>query len=850
MFLTEHKLRVFGRGPKESCAICFVGEAPGQTEERMGEPFVGVSGSLLTQLMHSAGISRHECYLTHVVKERPPRNDITPFFESKRGGIFQSEEFKSYVQMLKEELTPCSANVIVAVGNVALFALTGRTASTKLRGSILASTLLPGRKVIPIIHPASALRQYIFRHFISFDLRRIKEESAYPDIRLPLRNICIEPSFDQAMQALLSYLKWAKELACDIEVVNEEVSCISFAPTSHEAISIPFIKDGHDYFTIDQEREIWLLVEQIFLREDIKKIFQNGIFDMTFLHRKYGLKCYNYDDTMVAQAVMYPDFPKGLDFITSIYTKEPYYKDEGKKHFKYGGAMRDFWLYNAKDSAVCIEAMPSLRRDLDRLGNTEIYEAQVKLIEPLIYMSERGMRVNVEARDKEARESEEQIKALEEKLWSVAGSQINHASPKQLCDYFYGTRGVKPYTNRKTGNQTVDGDALKRLSRKGFEEAKIIQEIRGLAKRKSTYLEMQLDTDNRIRSSFNPVGTESLRLSSSKTIFDTGGNTQNLPYDVRKFIEADEGYVCYQMDLSQAENRMVAYIAPEPAMIEAFESGRDIHRQTAALIFSKPMEEISDEDGSCPIGGGDHSERFWGKKANHGLNYDLGYKTFAFYYEIAEAEAKFIVDRYHNAYPGVRRYHQWIRDKLSKDRILTNLFGWNRLFLDQWGDQLWKVAYSFIPQSSIAAVLNRYGIIEPYYERIPVEYLNNVHDSIWFQKRVSDGWLEHARCLMQLKKSMERQLTWGNFTFTIPVDTEIGLNFGKNGAGRKDKEGNELPNDNPGGLVKVKFSLGTSVEELAGKLKEVYENVLCSKNERSMEVEVSTESRSCCDRRA
>jgi len=295
---------------------------------------------------------------------------------------------------------------------------------------------------------------------------------------------------------------------------------------------------------------------------------------------------------------------------------------------------------------------------------------------------------------------------------------------------------------------------------------------------------------------------------------------------------------------------MVAYIAPEPAMIEAFESGRDIHRQTAALIFGKPMEEISDEDGSCAIGGGDHSERFWGKKANHGLNYDLGFKTFAFYYEIAEAEAKFIVDRYHNAYPGVRRYHQWVRDKLSKDRILTNLFGWNRLFLDQWGDQLWKVAYSFIPQSSIAAVLNRYGIIEPYYERIPVEYLNNVHDSIWFQKRVSDGWLEHARCLMQLKKSMERQLTWGNFTFTIPVDTEIGLNFGKNGAGRKDKEGNELPNDNPGGLVKVKFSLGTSVEELAGKLKEVYENVLCSKNERSMEVEVSTESRSCCDRRA
>jgi uracil-DNA glycosylase family 4 len=808
-FFDSPTVRVRGVGPRTDCTIAFVGEAPGAQEEKMGEPFVGVSGSLLTQLMHNAGIGRHEVYLTNVVKERPPRNDITPFFEVKRNGVIKSAAFDSYVAELKEELSDCSANVIVAVGGTALFALCNLLASSKRRGSILESTLLPGRKVIPIIHPAAALRMYVYRHFITFDLKRVKEESLYPEIRRVIRDIKISPSFLDSMN-FLEHVKQCPEVAIDIEVTNEEISCISFAPTPFLGISIPFYGDGQDYFAVDQETAIWSSIEAILGNSSIKKYFQNGIFDMTFIHRKYGIKTYNYDDTMIAEAVMYPDFPKGLDFITSIFTKEPYYKDEGKKHMKYGGNMRDFWLYNAKDSLVCIEAFGRLKTDLERLGNYETYETQTKMIEPLIYMSERGMRVNVKARDKEARESEERIRELEQKLWSITGSQINHASPKQLCDYFYGTKGVKPYINRKTGGATVDGDALKRLSRKGFEEARVISEIRGLAKRQSTYLEMQLDTDDRIRSSFNPVGTDSLRLSSSKTIFDTGGNTQNLPYDVRKFIEADESYVCYQMDLSQAENRVVAYISPDSLMIEAFESGRDIHRQTAALIFGKPMEEISDEDGSCPIGGGQHSERFWGKKANHGLNYDLGYKTFAFYYEIPEADAKFICERYHSAYPGVRRYHAWVREKLSKDRILTNLFGWNRLFLDQWGDELFKVAYSFIPQSSVAAILNRYGIIEPYYHGVDIEYLNNVHDSIWFQKKVSDGWKAHARVLLQLKKSLERQLTWGPYSFSIPVDTEIGLNFGKHGK------------DNPNGLIKVKFSTGTSVEELAKKLEDIY----------------------------
>ena len=111
-----------------------------------------------------------------------------------------------------------------------------------------------------------------------------------------------------------------------------------------------------------------------------------------------------------------------------------------------------------------------------------------------------------------------------------------------------------------------------------------------------------------MRCAFNPVGTKSGRLSSSKTIFGTGTNLQNQPAEMKGYMMADDGFVLYNMDLSQAENRVVAYIAPEPSMIQAFENGTDIHSQTAGLIFRKPVDEISDEPGSCDIAGGRYSE--------------------------------------------------------------------------------------------------------------------------------------------------------------------------------------------------------------------------------------------------
>ncbi len=800
------KRLVYPDGDKYS-KVALVGEAPGSQEEKLGRGFIGSSGQLLFRLLaNNANMTRADCYVTNVIKERPRDNDVGQFITFRAGRAYPTAEYNHYEQDFYNEIDSVKSNVVVAIGNVALYALTRKMGISKQRGSIL-SCWRTGRKVIPIIHPAAALRQYTLTRTIALDLVRIKEESEFPDIRLPSRNIKIAPTLLESL-AFLNMCKESKVVAFDIEVMREEVSCISFATTPYDVISIPFVGKGGDYFTIDQEAEVWRAITSILEDQSITKVGQNIVFDSTFLFRKYGIRTRPVEDTMIGQAMMYPDFPKGLDFICSIHTKEPYYKDDGKKWFKLGGSEENFWIYNAKDSAICLEALPRIKADLATINNLDAVEWQTRLVEPLVYMQDRGIKVDVKGMREEAERAGKEIERYTELLTAMVGFAINPNSPTQLKHYFYKTKGEKPYYDRKSGTETTDKNALKRLSRKGHEEAKILLEIRRLSKLKGTYLDVTLDADNRLRCSFNPVGTESGRLSSSETIFGTGTNMQNLPMEFRKYLLADDDCMMFNIDLSQAENRVVAYISPEPAMIAAFENKVDVHKQTAALIFGVPIDQVSDEAGSCPIGGGNFSQRFWGKKANHGLNYDLGYKTFAFYYEIPEADAKFICEKYHKAYPGVHQYHAWVRNQLSKDRTLTNLFGRKRLFLDRWGDELFKSAYSYIPQSSVAEIINRRGLVYVYYNQHlfkPVDLLLQVHDSVVFQMNYKRWtWEEQARCLMLMKESLEAPLSWRGSQFTIPISLEVGMTMNKKG------------------MVEVDYNEFESVERLARRLSEIH----------------------------
>lgn len=776
-------IQVPGDGPLTTCKICIVGEAAGTNEAKMRKPFVGASGQELSRLLHQAGLTRSEIYLTNVIKEQPKGNDISLFLSlDARHQTITNPKTNAYLYYLQEELSSCSANVFVPMGNTALWALTEKVGITKHRGSILESTLLPGRKVVPTIHPRAVLPPtgvYLWRYLIQYDLARAREESLSPDISLPALEMRIAPDYSSTINFLTQVLHEVPIVDVDIETYRDQVACIGFAPSADYAFCVPFIDQQGNYWLPEQEAEIWRIIATILENPHILKRGQNILFDIYFLLHRHQIKTHNVEDTMIAQGILYPDFPKGLDFITSLYTRIPYYKDEGKQWKKLLPDWNQFWYYNCKDVLSTRHAWPKLEVELNQQKNYPTYERQRNLIEPLSFMQERGIRMDVEGMSRAAESVAKEIEELRQKFYSWCGEEVNPNSPKQLKDYFYGKKGHTPYKNRKTGGDSVNADALKRLARKGVVEAQILLEIRKLSKLKGTYLDVQLDTDKRLRCSFNPVGTESGRLSSSQTIFGTGTNLQNIPYEIRQFMLFDDGYIGYNIDLSQAENRIVAYVGPVDEMIRAFEEKQDVHRLTASMIYGKPIEEVSAD------------ERQWGKRANHGLNYDLGYRTFSLYYEIPESDAKYIVERYHQAYPGVRQgYHAQVRQMLSMNRTVINCLGRRRLFLDRWGDDLFKSAYSYIPQSTVADVINERGIEYVYYNQndfSPVELLLQVHDSIVFQIHRKVPLKQHVEILWKIKTKLEIPLQWKTQTFVIPAEIQISTgHMGKGPGGLKD----------------------------------------------------------------
>jgi uracil-DNA glycosylase family 4 len=780
--------KVGGEGSLDA-KIAWIGEAPGVIEAKEGRPFSpnAPAGKLMTELMHSVGLARSDIYLTNIIKERPgkskfdPRqDDLTPWFRvSSQGKVTVTPAFVYYRDLLIGELESVKANVFVPAGNISLYALTGLTAITKRRGSILEGNLWPGMKVIPTIHPAAALphKNPLFKYFIKADLKRILEESKSPVISLPSRRLRILPRYEDIC-LYLTDCKSKQRIAVDIEVLNEEISHVAIAQASDDAISISFTAQGEAFLTPPQEANVWKLIAELMEDPGITKENQNIAFDAAFMFRKLGIVVRNMEDTMIQMGILFPDFPKSLGFITSLYTREPYYKDERKKQSKLFDEAK-FSIYNAKDGAVVREIFPKLETELKRQGNEETYNWQKRMIGPCVYMQERGMKVDVEGLQKANKEADEKLIKLEADIQKAVGHSFNPRSSTQVMDYFYKEMKIDPYT--KKGKPTADQNAIKRLARRGYPVAVMMRGYRKLHKFKTSYLEMVIGKDDRIHSAMNPIGTTTGRLSASKDILGEGGNVQTLPKMFYPFVIADENCIMYHLDISQGENRIVANIAPEPLMKEAFDTGRDVHKQTASLIFNIPFDQVSDEEGSSQMGNGEHSQRFWGKKSNHAFNYGEGSAKFSLDCDLSVKDGEFIYLRYHQMYPGVRQYWSWVVESCRKNgRMLTNLFGRKRLFLGDWHEEMFKDLYAFIPQSTIADKVNRQGVIPIYEDQDNfkcIDLLNQIHDAILFQIPLSYSWIDHAEALLKLINLITTPLKWHSSEFILPVDLKMGTNL-------------------------------------------------------------------------
>lgn len=334
--------------------MMLVGEAWGEKEEEARAPFVGTSGWMLDGMLSQVGISRSECYLTNVFNLRPkPSNDVKNFCGTKAEGIpgmpvlqrgkYVLKRYAPELERLYNEIKSERPNIIVALGATAAWALLHSTGIKAIRGATapvhpaVASRVGYEAKVLPTYHPAAIAREYTLRPVTLSDLDKAKRESEFPELRRPQREIWIRPTLEDLHIYEQQFINPCELLSSDIETASDQITCIGFAPDAGSALVIPFHSkgqpDGNYWQTIEEELIAWSFVRRWLA--DKPTVFQNGMYDVQFLWRRYGIPVpLAQEDTMLLHHAWQPEMQKGLGFLATLYTDEASWKfmRKGRKH--------------------------------------------------------------------------------------------------------------------------------------------------------------------------------------------------------------------------------------------------------------------------------------------------------------------------------------------------------------------------------------------------------------------------------------------------------------------------------------------------------------------------------------
>lgn len=319
--------------------VMVVGEFWGEQEELKGKAFAGPAGGVLSGLLAQAGISSDDCFFTNVINKRPPSNSVRSFYGPKAdampnyrplaAGKFIDKKYAPEISRLFEELERTKPNVIIALGNLPLWALCKKTGIRKYRGSPL-PTFDNKYKVIPTWNPSSILRQWELRAVTLADFSKANLESEFPEIRRPVRYIYLEPQIEELWEFYHEFLENQPYISCDIETKLETITEVGFGTADGQhALVVPFWTrtpgDGNYWNTLKEERAAWDFVRHVITKH--KLIGQNFSYDMQYFWRTVKMPCPHFiGDTMLLHHSLQPELEKGLGFLGSIYTNEPSWK--------------------------------------------------------------------------------------------------------------------------------------------------------------------------------------------------------------------------------------------------------------------------------------------------------------------------------------------------------------------------------------------------------------------------------------------------------------------------------------------------------------------------------------------
>jgi DNA polymerase-1 len=578
----------------------------------------------------------------------------------------------------------------------------------------------------------------------------------------------------EALKSLVMKLKGADTLCFDTETdgvdpIKNELVGISISTTPGVAYYIPVaVGDG-----LPTDKALQIL-QPLFTDEESLKIAHNYKFDYMILKRA-GLEIKgDAFDTMIAGYLIDADQTLKMDELARQYLNyNPIPITELIGDGRNQKSMDEFApssvkVYACEDADITLRLYEVLSEALRKDDLVNIAETlEFPLMQVLGKMELNGILIDRDILEEISNTLRDDIINLEEKIYEKAGTEFNINSPQQLGEVMFDKMGLPPGKKTKTGQYSTAESVLKKLANE-YEMPELVLEYRALSKLKSTYVDalpkLINEQTGRVHTDFNQSVAATGRLTSSNP------NLQNIPIrtkrgrEIRKAFVADEGYQLLSADYSQVELRVIASIAEDENMIEAFRNDEDIHSRTAKEIFE--LDSIDDVTGN---------HRRKAKEVNFGIPYGVSAYGLANRLGISNDEGKEMIDQYFERFPGILRYinetkqfakeHGYVKTLMGRRRYIPqiNASNWNmRSFAE-------RTAINMPIQGTAADIIKQAMIdIQDFLEQsqLDTRMLLQVHDELIFE--VPDEEAEEIP--QKLKKLMESA-----YELSCPLKVDMGL---------------------------------------------------------------------------
>lgn len=461
-----------------------------------------------------------------------------------------------------------------------------------------------------------------------------------------------------------------------LDMFSSDLVGLSFSFAEGEAyyVSLPVNKA--------EAHEVLHEFKAVFENNQIEKIGQNIKFDLLML-AQYGIDLKGkLFDTMIAHYLVQPELRHGMDYLAEIYLKyrtihfEDLVGAKGKKQADIRSVeIEKLCDYAAEDADVTFRLKQVLEKELKSNGLENLfYEIEMPLMRVLAIMERTGVRIDSEALRQSSEILTEEMLKLEKEIHSIAGFEFNVSSPMQVGEVLFDRLKLDDKAKKtKTGQYSTSEDILEKIRSKHPIIGKIL-DYRGLKKLLSTYIDAlpQLisPVTGKVHTSYNQTVAATGRLSS------TNPNLQNIPIrdaqgkEIRKAFIPDPDSIFLSADYSQIELRIMAHLSGDANMLEAFNSGYDIHTATAAKIYKIPLDEVTSD------------MRRKAKTANFGIIYGISVFGLSDRLSIPRGEAKELIEGYFATYPDVKKYMDTSIQRAKEMGYVETLFGRKRFLPD------------------------------------------------------------------------------------------------------------------------------------------------------------------------